>query len=123
MNLNERERRLVIGLAVVIGLVGVFYVVVKPFLERGNAISQQLTKAKQDQQYADGLLENQPRVMRAWNIMRNTGVLRSDPYDASQQVQGLLLDWAKETGVTITGMLTDPPSAVSGESRPDKPET
>lgn len=122
MNLNERERKLVIGLAIVLGLVGVFYVVVKPFLDRGRTIANQLTRAKLDQQDAQTLLTRQPYVTRAWNSMKNTGVLRSDPYEASQQVSGLLLDWAKDTGVSITNMLADPPAQFS-ETRAEKPES
>jgi hypothetical protein len=123
MTLNQRERNLVIGLAAVVALVGVFYVVVKPFLERGATISKDLAKAKQDRDDATMLLDRHPQVLRAWNSMRNTGVLRSDPYEAGQQVINVLQTWAQQSGVTINAANPEPPSAVSADSRPDKPES
>src|SRR5438067_1974473 len=110
MNLNERERKLVIGLAAVLALVVVFYVVVKPFLERGARINRELAKAKLDQEDANTLLDRRPRVMSAWNSMKNTGVLRSDPYEAGQQVINVLQAWAQESGVAINSLQPEPPS-------------
>lgn len=122
MPLNQRERFLAISLGSVLGLLALAYLLVIPFFERGAAISRDLDKAKQKKEDADNLVDKRFQVMRNWNKMKNTGVLRTDPAEAGQQVASVLQSWAGPSGVNITSSVPDSPTNVSGETRADKPE-
>lgn len=103
MALSRREQIIGLVTAGVIGLMIVDHFALSPLLERRAQAQTQISTLTGDQERAEQLITNAPRMRKRWNDMLASG-LKSDETDSKNQALTQLLAWEKESGVTFTSL-------------------
>lgn len=103
MNLNERERRIVVIGAIVLGLIGIYYFLVSPYLDKSSALAASTMDLRGQKNDAETLFRKQRKLKVVWTGMQAEG-LKIDTSEAEKQTRGALLDWAHGAGVQVSNV-------------------
>ncbi len=110
MVLTQRERYIAIGAGGLVALVLVNVVFVSPLLARKDDLDAKLKGAHSDLSEAEYLTERSPRLAKRWSTEIGPTLKRTGP-DAESQIVNSISNWAKEAGVTLSGVKPDRPSS------------
>jgi len=103
MILSKRERYIVIGTVVVVGILALDWVFLTPLIERRQEADQnirlELGKAEKD----SALMTNRSRVNRKWNEISGA-TLKVDGATAESQIIRNVGEWAQETGLNLSSV-------------------
>ena len=103
MILSKRERYIVIGTVIVVGVLALDRLFLTPLLEHRADTNLKILKEKGTLDRANGLLTNQSRVRRKWNEISGT-TLRMDGANAESQIIRAVNDWAQDAGLNVSSV-------------------
>ncbi len=84
-------------------LLGVYFWILTPLLDRKDSLNAQITKASQDLKDADYVFATQKRKNLHWATLSATAVKREAP-EAESQVLNSLLEWSRDAGLTLSSL-------------------
>jgi hypothetical protein len=103
MILSRRERYIVIGTVVVVGLLALDRLLLTPLIERRQVIDAQMRLAREEVSRNTQLLDNRIRLNRKWNEMSGA-TLKTDGSTAESQIIRAANDWAGESGLNLSSV-------------------
>ena len=103
MILSKRERYIVIGTVVVVGILGLDRLFLTPLIERRQLTNAQIRLETERMEKATGLLTNRGRVSRKWNEISGT-TLKVDGATAESQIIRSVGEWAQESGMNLSSV-------------------
>lgn len=100
MALTQRERKIVVLTGVVLGALGLYQYVITPYADARAAVQKESTKVSSDMSAARRTFREQRDKEREWKEMLSGG-LKSDAYEAEQQMLYDVGNWARESGLAV----------------------
>ena len=98
MILSRRERYIVIGTVVVVGILALDRLFLTPLIERRQETDARIRLATGQMEKGTALITNRGRVNRKWNEISGT-TLKTDGATAESQIIRSVGDWALEAGL------------------------
>jgi len=103
MILSKRERYIVIGTVVVVGILGLDRFFLTPLIDRRQETEANIRLEMGKMEKATGLLTNRSRVNRKWTEMSGV-TLKSDGATAESQIIRVVNEWAQDSGLNISSV-------------------
>ena len=103
MILSKRERYIVIGTVVVVGILGLDRLFLTPLIERRQETNANIRLETEKMEKATGLVTNRSRVSRKWNDLSGSS-LKSDGANAESQIIRAVNDWAQDAGLNVSSV-------------------
>jgi hypothetical protein len=103
MILSRRERYIVIGTVVVVGILALDRLFLTPLIERRQETDAKIRLATGQMEKGTGLITNKGRVNRKWNDISGT-TLKTDGATAESQIIRAVGDWALEAGLNLSSV-------------------
>jgi len=98
--LSKREKHIGLATIALVAVVGLYGLVLSPYLDRRQAVAQDLDRATQQLADANVLFDRQAQLQKIWRQMQQGG-LSADESRAESQAQHALVDWAQWAGVAL----------------------
>ena len=99
MVLSKRERYIAIGTVSAVALLGIYYILINPLLERKADLDAKVTDAKLQLERADNLIATSKR-MGPVLAQRIAGPLKKSASEAESQMLKNIGEWARDARIT-----------------------
>jgi len=107
VTLSKRERNIAVATAVVIGLIGLYQIILSPLLtSRADAIDR-LVKSERDLGMANLTINASRRLATDFAKISGPAIKREAP-EAEGQVLNSITQWARESGLTLSSVKAEP---------------
>jgi len=103
MILSKRERYIVIGTVVVVGILALDRLFLTPLLERRQETNANIRLETEKMEKATALVTNRSRVQRKWNELSGAS-LKADGANAESQIIRAVNDWAQDAGLNVSSV-------------------
>ena len=103
MILSKRERYIVIGTVVVVGILALDRLFLTPLIERRQEINANIRLETEKMEKATALMTNRSRVSRKWTEISGT-TLKVDGATAEGQIIRAVNDWAQDAGLNVSSV-------------------
>jgi type II secretory pathway component PulM len=120
--LSTREKYIAIGVGAVVALAGLDRLVIDPFMEQGQEITNKRLDVGTKLSQADTMFNRRLALRHVWSDMRTVGGLISDSTETENQTEKTLQDWAQASGVRLTSLSGKHVAQPNVDRKSDKPE-
>jgi hypothetical protein len=103
MILSKRERYIVIGTVVVVGILALDRLFLTPLIERRQETNANIRLETEKMEKATALVTNRSRVQRKWNELSGAS-LKGDGANAESQIIRAVNDWAQDAGLNVSSV-------------------
>jgi len=103
MILSKRERYIVIGTVVVVGVLALDRLFLTPLIEQRQETNANIRLESERMEKATALVTNRSRVSRKWNDL-SASTLKMDGANAESQIIRAVNDWAQDAGLNVSSV-------------------
>src|SRR4051812_21991345 len=103
MILSKRERYIVIGTVVVVGVLALDRLFLTPLIERRQETNANILLESERAEKATAMVSNRSRVSRKWNELSGSS-LKIDGANAESQIIRAVNDWAQDAGLNVSSV-------------------
>lgn len=103
MILSKRERYIVIGTVVVVGILALDRLFLTPLIERRQETNANIRLETEKMEKATALVTNRSRVSRKWTELSGSS-LKIDGANAESQIIRAVNDWAQDSGLNVSSV-------------------
>jgi hypothetical protein len=111
--LSKREKYIGIGTIAAVAFLAINSLIVGPYYERSNELTQELKKANDTLAENKALFTAQKRQQPEWNSILNSG-LRADDSTARSRTQQMLQAWVRTAGIDLEQINSEPAPSQKG---------
>jgi hypothetical protein len=112
--LSKREKYIAMATIGLVVALGIYYIMIDPYLDRSEELKNEQTVANKTLVDNDNLLLLQAKKQSDWNVMLKNG-LEADYSTAQSRTQQMLQNWARESGINIENVSSEPVPAQKGQ--------
>lgn len=107
MALSKREKTIGLVAGAAIGILGLNYYVLEPYVQARENVANELKAAKKAEDDAQLTIRRQVKAKKAWKIMTTSGLM-TERSAAEQQMASRMEQWARQCGVESQSQKLDP---------------